>query len=126
MRKLVLAALGGFALLLAGCGTLGIPAPQTPAQAVYEAKASFLGALKVANEYKALPSCPAAVLCSDAATVATIRTAANTASVALDAAQATVTDPNFKDGSDAEKTITAAEEAVSAFVTIAGKLKVSP
>lgn len=38
--------------MLAACAQLGFPAPQTPAQTVYVAKADFLAALTIANQYK--------------------------------------------------------------------------
>ena len=109
------------ALLLASCANI-FPAPQTPAQAVYETKAAFLVALRTADAYAALPRCPAQPLCSDASAVAAIKTSARAAQASLDAAQAVVTDPAFANGDTLQKTIAAATGAVSAFAAITAQL----
>jgi hypothetical protein len=112
---------GAIALLLASCANI-FPAPQTPAQAVYESKAAFLVALRIADRYAALPRCPAESLCSDAGTVAAIRTSAKAAQASLDAAQTAVTDPAFKNGDALAKSIVAADGAVAAFAAITAQL----
>jgi hypothetical protein len=112
---------GTVALLLASCANL-FPAPQTPAQAVYEVKAAFLVALHTADDYAALPRCPATPICSDAATVAAIRTSAKAVQASLDAAQAVVTDPNFRTGDVLQKAIAAADGAVNAFTAVTAQL----
>jgi hypothetical protein len=94
---------GAIALLLASCASI-FPAPQTPAQAVYEMKAGFLVALHAADDYAALPPCPAQPLCSDTDTVAAIKVSANAAQASLDAAQAVVTNPAFAHGDELLKT----------------------
>jgi hypothetical protein len=109
------------ALVLASCANL-FPAPQTPAQAVYESKTAFLVALRAADDYAALPRCPAQPLCSDADTVAAIRISAKAAQASLDAAQSVVTDPDFKNGDALQKSIVAANGAVTAFAAIAANL----
>ncbi len=112
---------GAVALLLASCANI-FPAPQTPAQAVYESKVSFLGALRAADDYAALPRCPAEPLCSDADTIAAIRISAKAAQASLDAAQSVVTHPTFKNGDALEKSVDAATGAVTAFAAIAAQL----
>jgi hypothetical protein len=112
---------GAIALVLASCANL-FPAPQTPAQAVYESKAAFLVALRAADDYAALPRCPAEPLCSDADIAAAIRTSAKAARASLDAAQSAVTDPAFKNGDALEKSIVAANGAVAAFAAITAQL----
>jgi hypothetical protein len=107
--------------LLASCANI-FPAPQTPAQAVYESKAAFLVALRAADDYAALPRCPAEPLCSDADTIAAIRISAKAAQASLDAAQSVVTDPAFKNGDALEKSVVAATGAVTAFAAIAAQL----
>jgi hypothetical protein len=109
------------ALLLASCANL-FPAPQTPAQAVYESKAAFLVALRAADDYTALPSCPAQPLCADADTVAAVRTSAKAAQASLDAAQSVVTDPAFQNGDALQKSVAAANGAVTAFAAITANL----
>ncbi|HVZ70443.1 MAG TPA: hypothetical protein VG891_13355 [Rhizomicrobium sp.] len=111
------------ALLLASCAGI-FPAPQTPAQAVYEAKAAFLVALRTADDYAALPRCPAQPVCSDAATIAAIETAAKAAQASLDAAQAVVTDSSLRNGDVLQKAIAAANGAVSAFAAVTARLPV--
>ena len=112
---------GAIALLLASCANL-FPAPQTPAQAVYEAKAAFLVALRTADDYAALPRCPAQPICSDASTVAAIKTSAKAAQASLDAAQAVVTDSSFQKGDVLMKAIAAANGAVGAFAAVTAQL----
>jgi hypothetical protein len=112
---------GAIALLLASCANL-FPAPQTPAQAVYESKAAFLVALRTADDYAALPRCPAEPICADADMIAAIRISAKAAQASLDAAQSVVTDPAFKNGDALEKSVVAANGAVNAFAAIAAQL----
>lgn len=122
MKRLLIAA----ALLLAACGTTLPPSPQTPAQAVYLAEGNFTVALSVATKYKALPDCdkpPAPILCSKASVIADIQKAANTAWPLLQAAQATVTSPNFK-GSMTDQAVVSAQNAVGALQTIVNALRV--
>jgi hypothetical protein len=112
---------GAVALLLASCAGF-FPAPQTPAQAVYESKAAFLVALRAADDYAALPRCPAQPLCSDADTIAAIRMSAGAAQASLDAAQSVVADPAFRNGDALQKSVVAANSAVAAFAAIAARL----
>jgi hypothetical protein len=119
MRAQFIAA--AIALLLASCANI-FPAPQTPAQAVYEMKAGFLVTLHAADEYAGLPRCPAQPLCSDAKTVAAIKLSANAAEASLDAAQTVVTDPAFAKDDALQKAVTAASGAVAAFAAIAAQI----
>lgn len=122
MKRLLSIAL--LAASLSACSSLGFSAPKTPAQAVYAAKGTFLATVLVANQYKALPPCGGTdVLCSSPAVVTKLQLAANAGKATLDAAEATVTDPAFS-GSTADAAVVAAENAVSAFSTIANDLKV--
>jgi hypothetical protein len=116
-------AFGLLALLLAGCQTLGVPAPKTPAQAVFEARGSELAAITLANQYKALPPCaPMVKICSDPKVVILLQKAANAADAVLDSAQATVTDPTFKDSPAAAKAALAAQNALGALTAITAQL----
>lgn len=112
---------GAIALMLASCASI-FPAPQTPAQTVYEMKAGFLVALHAADDYAALPRCPAQPLCSDANKIAAIKVSANAARASLDAAQTVVTDPAFAHGDALQKAITAANGAVAAFGAVIPQL----
>ncbi len=107
---------GAMALLLVACADI-FPAPQSPAQAVFEAKAAFLVTLRVAGDYAGLPRCPAQPLCSDAKTVTALRSSAEAARISLDAAQQVVTDPAFK-GDALTKASIAASGAVAAFAAL--------
>lgn len=111
------------ALLLASCANI-FPAPQTPAQAVYEMKAGFLVTLHAADDYAALPRCPAQPLCSDANIVAATKVSANAAQASLDAAQAVVTDPAFANGDALQKAVAAAHGAVAAFAAVTTQLPI--
>lgn len=120
-RLLIVAAMG---LALAACTTLGFPAPKTPAQAVYAAKANFLAAVTIAGKYKSLPPCGGVdPICSDPNITPKIKLSAEAAKATLDAAEATVRDPNFQ-GGGTDAAIVAAQNAVTAFVTITTNLKV--
>lgn len=112
---------GAVALLLASCAGI-FPSPQTPAQAVYEAKAAFLVALRTADAYTALPRCPEAPVCSDPATIAAIKVSAKAAQASLDAAQAVVTGSAFANGDVLQKAVAAADGAVEAFAAVAAQL----
>lgn len=112
---------GAVALLLVSCAKL-FPAPQSPAQAVYESKAAFLVALHAAGGYAALPRCPAQPLCADANIVADIKSSATAAQASLDAAQSVVTGPAFRNGDTRAKAVAAAIGAVAAFAAITAAL----
>lgn len=124
-HKLQHAFAGAFLLVgTSGCASLGIglPAPQTPAQAVYELAGSYNAALSVAVAYKSLPACGTGpVICSDAGIVAKLQRADDVAEPAIKSAEAAVRVPGF--GSDALATsVAAAQNAVSAFVAITATL----
>lgn len=106
------------ALALAACASTG---PKDPAQAVYVAKTSFLGALEVADAYAELPRCPAAALCSDPAIIRTSYKAALNAKVALDAAEAVV---RAGDLGKVDGALSAAQTAVQALIVITQSMKV--
>lgn len=112
---------GAIALLLVSCADF-LPQPQTPAQAVYEAKAAFLIALHTVDDYAALPRCPAQPVCADAGKIAAIRTAARAVQTSLDAAQLVVTSPSFQTGDVLQKAVAAADGAVKAFAALTAQL----
>lgn len=110
--------------VVAACATPAIPPPQTPSQAVFAAKGTFLIALGRANDYKALPPCPTVIVCSSTAVVAVLQKVANSTNIALDAADATVNDPAFKDSDAAGKAAAAAKSAVTALQAITDGLRI--
>ena len=118
MRKAL--ALLAFVMLtgFGGCAST----PTNPQQAVFAAKQSYAVALTVAVAYKRLPACaPAAPkVCSDAKVVKQLQAADNAAAALLDGAEATVRTPGA--GLNAATAVKAAEQAVSAFVTITSAL----
>lgn len=109
-------------IFVAACSVLGLPDPQTPAQAVYETQGGFLAALTVANQYKSLPPCPTVKICSDPKVVAVVQKVATATDAALQSADATVNDPAFKDGPVAQKAALAAQSALTALTTITATL----
>ncbi len=105
-------------LLLAGCAA----APQSPQQAVFEAKSSYAVALTAAVAYKRLPDCArAAQPCSDKAVVAQLQKADTVASVALDSAENAVRSPGFGQ-SVVSSAVAAAQAALQAFTSITATL----
>ena len=109
---------------LASCAGLQT-APQSPTQAVYAVEGDYAAALAVAVQYRSLPQCSAstAVLCSTPEVIAQVQKSDATAWTAIEAAQNTVRAPGVT--SDAETAaLTAAQQATSAFQTIAATLKV--
>jgi hypothetical protein len=110
---------GAALLLLAACSTVG-GTPQSPAQAVFQAKGAFASALVAANAYNALPRCekPAApVICARQDIVALMRKTAATADATLDSAEATVRTPGI-DADALRFAIVAAQNATQALVKI--------
>lgn len=113
---------------LAGCGakiggTALPPAPQSPAQAVYEATGAYAGALSAAVAYRRLPPCGAAgapAVCADAAVVAKLRAADTVAEATLHAAQVTVT-TGASAGVQAEA-VAAAQGAVASLTALTATL----
>lgn len=111
--------LAALSLGLAGCAG----APQSPAQAVFQAKTSYSTALTAAVAYKRLPVCrePAVQPCSDPKIVAQLQKADNVAAGALDAAEAAVRTPGF--GSNVLTTAAAAaSSALQAFLAVTATL----
>lgn len=70
---------------------------QSPQQAVFTAKSSFLAAITVVRDYGRLPDCgtPGVLLCKSATVYARLRTLSNAADVALDEADKAVNTPGF-------------------------------
>jgi hypothetical protein len=126
MNRIILVAT--LSLSLSGCAFmqklgLDIPSPKTARQAIYTADGAFLGAVTIANDYKALPDCGGVTpICKDAATLDKIRLGANAADATLKAAENTVKDPKFA-GSTSDAAIVAATNAVQAFVNVTSVLK---
>ena len=108
-------------LSLASCGAPSItapPAPKTPAQVVFEVKASEGAALAIFIRYKALPSCAPAnhpPICSDAALVAKVQQADVVAAKAIDTAETAVRTPGF--GADTISTLLASAQAAVGYLT---------
>lgn len=108
--------------LLWGCAG-GNPL-QSPAQAVFAAESSYAGALTLAVAYKRLPVClpahEAGYLCSKQEVVVRLQKADDAAFALLEGAQNTVR----AGGGNLGMAVTAAQQAVSAFVSITSTLKV--
>lgn len=119
-----IAIIAALALSICGCAGFNWPSPKTPRQAVFTAQGAFLGAVTIANDYKALPDCSAGgpPICKDAAILEKVRLGANAADATLKAAENTVKDPRF-DGSVTDSAIVAATNAVDAFVGVTNALK---
>ncbi len=112
------------AAALVSC-TGGQPAPQSPAQAVYAIEGDYAAALAVAVQYRALPPCSVSTsaLCSTSEILAQIEKGDAAAWAAIETAQATVRTPGVTN--DAETAaLVAAQQAATAFQTIAATLKV--
>jgi len=118
MKRIILVS-----LLLAGCAT-----QQTNPQAtIYQTKASFDLALNAVITYDRLPPCVhnGPKLCSDASVTQKLQQAAQVANTAINAAEASVRDPNF-DKSKAEALNIAAQNAVIALTSILATLQSNP
>jgi len=100
----------------------GCAAPQSPAQAVFNAHLTYDAALSGAVFYKELPKCPAKPLCSDPAAVATIQKADNVAFEALSSAQKVVRQPKASQ-SALQTAVTWATEAIAAFSRVVAVTK---
>lgn len=105
-------------LIMAACAVT----PKTPAQSIYLIESNFRAALVVAVAYKELPKCGTALvkLCSDQAIVKKLQTTYDVANASLLAAQIAVR----SSGGNAERAITAAQQAVIALTTITSTLEV--
>lgn len=109
MKKLFASAV--LALFLTACAL----APQSPAQAVYQAKTDYAIALTAAVAYKRLPPCPtASKVCSDPKIVKQLQAADTAAAALLDGAEVTVR----QGGGNAQMAITAAQQAVAALTSV--------
>ncbi len=107
--------------LVAACA--GNVAPNTPAQSVFAAKATYAGALVIAVQYKNLPPCPSTPVCSDKAIVTKLQQADDIAAPALNSAEAAVRNPAF--GSSALQTaVISAQNAVTFLTSITSTLQV--
>lgn len=119
LKLLGVAVVAALAYLCAAC-TL----PQTPAQSVLAATATYNGAGKVALIYMALPRCTdgGPKVCSSQAVVDAIKTADNAAYATLASAEKVVRTPGFGDEAIASA-VTAARGAVDAFVAVTNSVK---
>lgn len=108
--------LNGFLVLALGACSV---APKSASQGAYEGTAAFATALKGANAYAAMPRCSVTVKppCSDQARVNQIAAAANKADAAVTGAQNVAKDTTVP-GTDVQKAIAAANDAVAALVKI--------
>ena len=107
-----------FVLIVTACSI----APQTPAQSIYLIENNFRAALVVAVTYKELPKCGTALvkICSDPEVVKKLQTTYDVANASLMAAQIAVR----SGGGNAERAITAAQQAVIALTAITSTLEV--
>ena len=111
-------------LSASGCATTPQTA-QSPEQAVFAAKQSYLVALAIAVDYKRLPTCglpEATILCSDPKIVHQLQATDNASAALLDGAETVVRSPGA--GVNATTAALAASQAISAFTTITQSLKV--
>lgn len=116
MKLLLIVAL----LALAGCAV-----PQSPQQAVFDAKAAHAAALRTAVAYRELPRCnPAPQPCHDPAIVVQLQKADKVADAALDAAENVVRAPGGFGDSVIASSVRTAQEALRAFSTIVATLQV--
>lgn len=119
--KLLKLSTWSLALILSACAT-----QQTNPQAtIYNVKANFDIALQAVLTYDQLPPCVKGgpKVCSEAAVTQKLQQASQVANTAINAAEATVRDPNFaKDKADAA--IAAANQAVIALTSIIATLGV--
>jgi hypothetical protein len=123
--KRSLAYLIALCLPLMACSTVGLPTPKTPAQSVFELKATEGAALAIAVQYRNLPPCPtAAPICKTANVLTSLQAADNVAAGAIDNAERLVRDPAFKDAPTTVKALEAANAAVVALTTLTATLKV--
>lgn len=98
--------------------------PQSPQQAVFQAKSSYAVALTAAVAYKRLPSCEkAAQPCSDKGVISQLQKADNVAAGALDAAEHAVRTPGLGE-STVQTAVVAARAALEAFTSITSTLRV--
>lgn len=107
-----------------GCVTSTTTSTLTPQAAVYQAKQNYEVALQAALLYEALPECGSAgatQLCSSKAAKLKIKQAKDVASPSLDAAEASVRNPDF-DKSTATAVIVSANAAVAALAAIVAAL----
>ncbi len=104
-------------LSLAACAT-----PESPEQAVFQAKAGYAVALAAAVAYVELPRCNVAKPpCSDAALVTQLRKADDVTNGALSAAEQAVRTPGFGE-SIVVSAVATARSALAAFVAITSTL----
>lgn len=114
MKSLIVIAL----LALAGCAT-----PQSPQEQVFAAKSAHAVALRAAVTYRELPPCSrAAQPCHEPAVVQALQKADRVADAALDSAEHVVRTPGFGQ-SVITSTVTAAQAALAAFVSITDTLR---
>ncbi len=125
MKFAHLIAVNAALLLLSACMGFSVVAPKTPAQTVFELKASEGVALAIAVQYRALPTCPmSAPVCKTTNVVTSIQAADNVAAGAIDNAERLVRDPAFKDAPSAAKALEAANAALAALTSITTTLRV--
>lgn len=107
----------GLILILTACNAM--PTPQNPRQGVYLGEADFIGALKVANAYAALPRCSgiAKPPCSDQKIVDQAALAATKADVAVTTAKNVAQNATSSDPAVASSSA-AANQAIAALLKI--------
>lgn len=115
VRALFLGAMSLSPVLVASC-----TATNTPAQAVYQAKADYEAALALAVKYRNQPRCSPGtnpLICSDSRVVDVLRKADNAAEATLNNAEATVRSPTATTNQQ-QLAVQAAQSAVQALSTV--------
>lgn len=106
-----------FIFALSGCVS-GVK-PANPQQAVIQIEFAFKDAVAVAAAYDSLPSCTTAVtlVCSNTAVARQLKSAKDTAQLAINSAETAVRDPKFAAGG-VSAAVVAAQAAVAALTAI--------
>lgn len=105
------------AAVIFGC----TPGLTKPGQRIYQIQSDYNGALTVAVAYKALPACPAALLCKKPEIVVDLQDADDIAGPAIKSAQTCVRSATCQ---NADLAVQAANSALLALTAITNKLQV--
>lgn len=113
-------------MLVSACTDGVMPAPKTPAQAIFQLESGYAAALKYELAYAQLPPCTGEVVqaCSKIGVVRTVKRASDVAWTAIKTAQNVVRTPGY--GSNTAVTaLTSATEALNAYLEITNTLKLN-
>lgn len=127
MKRAVILVAAAFALVvgLAACSGCAADKPNNAQTAVFQIEQQYKHALQIAVAYDSLTLCTAPVhdvICSDPVVVKKIKNAKDVAGPAIQAAQATVRNPQF-DASTANKITLSAAAALSVLTVITEPLE---